>query len=170
MRLGKDFLDKPIYSITDGRFVGKVKDLYLDSNLERVVGLYLGSEGIFSRKDLLVNRDRITLFGLDATLAADSDIVLDITQVPDIDSWVRRQDLSGRDVNTSGGTRVGVISDILVSDEGAVLGFKLGRTFVEGPITRKQAVAREVVVDTGGADGVMTIDLAQAEQHSLSME
>jgi sporulation protein YlmC with PRC-barrel domain len=170
MRLGKDLLDKPIYSTTDGRFVGKVKDLYLDSNLERIVGLYLGSEGIFSRKDLMVSRDQVTLFGLDVVLATGSDIVLDVTEVPDLDSWVRRQDMSGRDVSTTGGTRVGVISDILVSDEGAVLGFKLGRTFVEGPITRKQAVAREVVVDTGGADGVMTIDLAQAEQHSLSME
>jgi sporulation protein YlmC with PRC-barrel domain len=170
MRLGKDLLDKPIYSISDGRFVGKVKDLFLDGNLERIVGLFLGSEGIFSRKDLLVNRDQVTLFGLDVVLVAGSDVVLDVTETPDIDSWVRRQDLAGRDVNTSGGTRVGVISDILVSDEGMVLGFKLGRTFVEGPITRKQAVAREVVIDTGGADGVMTIDLAQAEQHSLSME
>jgi sporulation protein YlmC with PRC-barrel domain len=170
MHLGKDLLDKPIYSTSDGRFVGKVKDLYLDSRLEQIVGLYLGSEGIFSRKDLMVNRDQVTLFGLDVVLVAASDIVLDVTQVPDLESWVRRQDLSGREVNTTGGTRVGIISDILVSDEGAVVGFKLGRTFVEGPITRKQAVAREVVADIGGADGVMTIDLAQAEQHSLSIE
>lgn len=170
MRLGKDLLDKPIYSITDGRLVGKVKDLYLDSNLERVVGLYLGSEGIFNRKELMVNREQVTLFGLDVVLVANSDIVLDITQVPDLESWVRRQNLSGRDVNTTGGTRVGIISDVLINDEGAVLGFKLGRTFVEGPIARKQAVAREVVADTGGADGVITIDLAQAEQHDLSVE
>lgn len=170
MRLGKDLLDKPIYSTSDGRLVGKVKDLYLDSSLERVVGLRLGSEGIFSRKDLMINREHVTLFGHDVVLVAASDIVLDVTQVPDVESWVRRQDLSGREVNTTGGTRVGIISDIFVSDEGAVAGFRLGRIFVEGPITRKQAVAREVVADTGGADGVMTIDLAQAEQHNLSVE
>ncbi|MBI1880049.1 MAG: PRC-barrel domain-containing protein, partial [Chloroflexi bacterium] len=43
MRLGKDLVDKPIYSITEGRLVGKVKDLYLDSNLERIAGFYLCS-------------------------------------------------------------------------------------------------------------------------------
>jgi sporulation protein YlmC with PRC-barrel domain len=170
MRLGKDLVDKPIYSITEGRLVGRVKDLYLDSNLERIVGLYLGSEGIFNRRDMIVNRERVKLFGVDAILTDDSDIVLDEAQVDDLDTWVRRQDLSGRDVDTPGGTRVGIIGDIIIDDAGAVTGFKLGRVFVEGPITRKQAVAREVVVDTGAVDGVMTIDLPQAEQHSLSIE
>jgi uncharacterized protein YrrD len=170
MRAGKDLTEKSIYSLTDGRLVGKVKDLYLDSNLERVVGLYLGSEGIFSRKNMLITRDRVTLFGVDAVLVADSEVVLEEAQVAELDTWVRRQDLAGRDVDTPGGTRVGIIGDILVDDEGTVVGFKLARTFVEGPISRKHAVAREVVVDTGGEDGVMTIDLAQAEQHDLSAE
>jgi sporulation protein YlmC with PRC-barrel domain len=170
MRLGKDLLDKPIYSVTDGRLVGKVKDLYLDSNLERIIGLYLGSEGLFNRRDMIVNRERIILLGIDTILAADSDIVLDEAQVDDLESWMRRQDLIGRNVDTSGGTRVGVIGDIMINDEGTVLGFKLTRIVMEGPITRKQAIAREVVVDTGAQDGVMTIDLAQAEQHSLSVE
>ncbi|MCK6624720.1 MAG: PRC-barrel domain-containing protein [Anaerolineae bacterium] len=170
MRAGKDLTEKPIYSLTDGRLLGKVKDLYLDSNLERVVGLYLGSEGIFSRKNMLINRDRVTLFGVDAVLVADSEVVLEEAQVSELDTWVRRQDLAGRDVDTPGGTRVGIIGDILVNDEGTVVGFKLARTFVEGPISRKHAVAREVVVDTGGEDGVMTIDLPRAEQHDLSAE
>jgi sporulation protein YlmC with PRC-barrel domain len=170
MRLGKDLLDKPIYSVTDGRLVGKVKDLYLDSNLERIIGLYLGSEGLFNRRDMIVNRERVILLGIDTILAADSDIVLDEAQVDDLESWMRRQDLIGRNVDTSGGTRVGVIGDIMINDEGTVLGFKLTRIVMEGPITRKQAIAREVVVDTGAQDGVMTIDLAQAEQHSLSVE
>jgi hypothetical protein len=47
MRLGKDLLDKPIISLTDGRNVGKVKDLYLDEQLEKITALYLGSE-VFS--------------------------------------------------------------------------------------------------------------------------
>jgi uncharacterized protein YrrD len=170
MRLGKDLVDKPIYSLTDGRLVGKVKDLYLDSALERVVGLYLGSEGLFSRKNMLVNRDQVTLFGVDAVLVTHSEVVLDETEVAEVDTWVRRQDLAGRTVDTPGGTRVGIIGDVIVNDEGAVQGFKLARIFVEGPIARRQVIARQVVVDTGGVDGAMTIDLAQAEQHDLSLE
>jgi sporulation protein YlmC with PRC-barrel domain len=169
MRLGKDLLDKPLISVTDGRLVGRVKDLYLDSNLERIVGLYLGSEGIFSRKSMLVSRDRLTLLGIDAILAADSDVVIDESVATEIDQWVRRQELVGREVDTTGGTKVGVIGDVIINDDDGVIGFKLARIFVEGPIAKKQVVAREVVVDTGAEDGVMTIDLAQAEQHSLSL-
>ena len=169
MRLGKDLLDKPLISVTDGRIVGRVKDLYLDNNLERIVGLYLGSEGIFSRKSMLVSRDRLTLLGIDAILAADSDVVIDESGATEIDQWVRRQELVGREVDTTGGTKVGVIGDVIINDDDSVIGFKLARVFVEGPIAKKQAVAREVVVDTGAKDGVMTIDLAQAEQHSLSL-
>jgi len=169
MRLGKDLLDKPLISVTDGRIVGRVKDLYLDNNLERIVGLYLGSEGIFSRKSMLVSRDRVTLLGIDAILAADSDVVIDESVATEIDQWTRRQELVGREVDTTGGTKVGVIGDVIINDDDGVIGFKLARVFVEGPIAKKQAVAREVVVDTGAEDGVMTIDLAQAEQHSLSL-
>jgi sporulation protein YlmC with PRC-barrel domain len=169
MRLGKDLLDKPIISVTDGRLVGKVKDLYLDLSLEKIVGLYLGSEGIFSRKSMLVSRDRLTLLGIDAVLAADSDVVVEEAQASEVEQWVRRQDVVGREVDTTGGTKVGVIGDVIINDDDGVIGFKLARVFVEGPIAKKLAVAREVVADTGAEDGVMTIDLAQAEQHGLSL-
>ena len=64
---------------------------------------------------------------------------------------------------------VGVIGDVIINVDDGVIGFKLARVFVEGPIAKKLAVAREVVADTGAEDGVMTIDLAQAEQHGLSL-
>lgn len=169
MRLGKDLLDKSIISLTDGRNIGKVKDFYLDEKLEKITAFYLGSEGIFSRRSMLVSRDRITLLGIDAMLAADSDVVLEEAQVTEVGNWLRRQDLIGREVDTSGGTKVGVIGDVLVNDAGQVIGFKLARIFVEGPIARKQVIAREVVTDVGNIDGAMTIDMAQAEQHSLSL-
>jgi sporulation protein YlmC with PRC-barrel domain len=86
-----------------------------------------------------------------------------------VEQWVRRQDVVGREVDTTGGTKVGVIGDVIINDDDGVIGFKLARVFVEGPIAKKQTIAREVVVDTGAVDGVMTIDLAQAEQHELTL-
>jgi uncharacterized protein YrrD len=169
MRLGKDLIDKPIYSVSDGRLLGKVKDLYLNDALETIIGLYLGSEGIFNRRNLAINRDRVTLLGLDVVLVADSEAVIEPEQLEGSDTWQRRQDIQGREVDTTGGTKVGVIGDIIFDDQGGVLGFKLARAFVEGPMAKKLAVAREVVADVGNVDGAMTIDLAQAEQHSLSL-
>lgn len=169
MRIGKDLVDKPIYSVTDGRFLGKVKDVYLNSNLDNIVGLYLGSEGIFNRRNILISRERVTLLGADVILVADSDVVLEEEQLEEAGEWLRRQNVQGRGVDTTGGTKVGVIGDIVFNDQGVVVGFKLARVFVEGPMAKKQAVAREVVVDVGNVDGSMTIDLAQAEQHPFSL-
>jgi hypothetical protein len=58
-------------------------------------------------------------------------------------------------VDTTGGTHH--------HDGGQVIGFKLARVFVEGPIARKQVIAREVVIEVGDVDGTMTIDMAQAD-------
>lgn len=170
MRVGKDLVDKLVISVSDGRLIGRVKDLYVDDALQAISGLYLGSEGIFSRKPQLVRRTSVTLFGVDAVLVTDSEVVLDDEQTPELINWLRRQDLQGREVDTSGGTKVGVIGDIICNDEGQIIGFKLARTYVEGPIAKKLAVAREVVIDTGSVDGAMTIDLAKAEQQGLSLE
>jgi uncharacterized protein YrrD len=170
MRLGKDLIDKLVVSVSDGRLVGKVKDLYLDNNLEAITGLYLGSEGIFSRKPTLLRRDQVILFGLDAVLVKDSNVVIDSEQIEEFATWLRRNDLQGREVDTSGGTKVGMIGDVILNDEGGVVGFKLARVFVEGPIAKKQAVARDVVIEVGQEDGIMTIDLTRAEQQSLSLE
>jgi sporulation protein YlmC with PRC-barrel domain len=169
MRLGKDLSDKPIYSVTEGRQLGRVKDFYLDNNLEKITALFLGSEGLFSRKSLFIQREQVTLLGLDVVLTVDSDVVIDEKQILDLNAWVKRENLVGRQVDTTGGTRVGVIGDVIVDNEGQVVGFKLARVNVEGPIARKQAIAREVVTDTGGAAGVMTIDMPRAEQHELSL-
>jgi hypothetical protein len=44
--------------------------------------------------------------------------------------------------------------------------FKLSRLFVEGPLVKTQQIAREVILDPGDEDGIITIDLAKAEQQS----
>ena len=54
MFLGKDIIGNPVISVSDGRIIGRVKDLYLTPDCQSVVGLYLGSEGLFSRTAYLV--------------------------------------------------------------------------------------------------------------------
>jgi uncharacterized protein YrrD len=169
MRLGKDLTDKPIYSVSEGRYLGRVKDFFMDSELQKITALHLGSEGIFTRKSLLILREQVTLLGQDVILTVDSEAVLDEKLVPDLNAWLRRDTLVNRQVDTTGGTKVGAVGDVLMDDEGIVVGFKLARVNVEGPIARKQAIAREVVTDTGGLDGAITIDMAKAEQHELSL-
>ncbi|MDX1615013.1 MAG: PRC-barrel domain-containing protein [Candidatus Promineifilaceae bacterium] len=167
MRAGKDLIDKPIYSVTDGRHLGTVKDLYLDRNLERLEGLHLGSEGLFSRKSLVVPREGIMVLGVDAILTNAADVVAEKDDLAQTESWLRRDELRGREVDTPGGTKVGSIGDVLFDEESHVVGLSLGRVHVEGPIAENRMILRGAVVDTGDEDGRMTVDLAKAEQPSL---
>lgn len=164
MRLGKDLIGKPIYSMTDGRLLGSVKDLYLDQDLEMLTGIYVGSEGLIKRKSLLIARRSIMVFGIDAILAKSSDVVSDDEETKEAEHWLRREELQKREIDTPGGTKVGTIGDILLDAEARINGFSLGKVFVEGPVAESRRIMKGAVVDTGRDDGIMTVDLSKAEQ------
>jgi uncharacterized protein YrrD len=164
MRLGKDLIGKPIYSMTDGRLLGTVKDLYLDQDLELLTGIYLGSEGLIKRKSLLIARRSIMVFGVDAILAKSSEVVSDDEATKEAEHWLRREELQKREIDTPGGTKVGTIGDVLLDAEAHINGFSLGKVFVEGPVAESRRIMKGAVVDTGRDDGVMTVDLSKAEQ------
>lgn len=167
MRYSKEFVGKPVYSLDEGRHLGTVRDLYIDRALAWLAGVHLGREGLLSRKSLLIPRESITVFGIDAVLAQRSDVVTDNRQAPETAQWLRLEELSGRHVDTPAGTRVGSIGDILLDDEAQIIGFSLSRVQLEGPIAEHPIVPRDAVLDTGEEDGTMTIDLAVAEKYSL---
>lgn len=166
MRLGKELIGKPVFSVTDGRLLGHVKDLYIDKDLELLNGIYLGSEGLINRKSLLIARRNIQVFGIDAILAKSSDAVADDDETKEMEHWLRREELQKREIDTPGGTKVGTIGDILLDEEAKIVGFSLGRVFVEGPVAKNRMIMKAAILDTGRDDGTMTVDLSKAEQTS----
>ncbi len=164
MRLGKELIGKPVYSLTDGRQLGNVKDIYLDLEFDLLNGIFLGTEGMFKRKARVIARENIAVFGYDAVLVTDSDVETDNNQTPEVELWLRRDGIQGRSIETAGGTKVGTVGDILFDEKARVVGFSLARVFVAGPIAEKQVVLREAVTNAGGKDGIMILDLTQAEK------
>jgi sporulation protein YlmC with PRC-barrel domain len=164
MRLGKDLFNKPIISITDGRLLGTVKDLYLNDQLYWLTGIHVGSEGLIKRKNFLIPRDSVIVFGIDAVLVKNADVITEGKDLVESETWPRLSKLKGRDVDTPGGTKVGTIGDIIIGEEGHITGFALAKVFVEGPIAEQGQIPREALIDTGNEDGVMTIDLPKVER------
>lgn len=170
MRLGKDLTGKPIISVTDGRLVGYAKDLYINKDLYWVTGIYTGSEGLIGRKDKLIQRDHVVVFGIDAILVKSADVETDNKELDDVDDWQRLDKLRGRGIDTPGGTKVGTLGDIIIGEEGDITGFSLSRVHVEGPVADNGTIPRDAIVDTGRVDGVMTIDLQKVENYHLAKE
>lgn len=168
MRLGKDLLNKPIYSVLDGRNLGIVKDIYLNNDLTAITGIFTGQEGMIRRKTYLIPRAGVVVFGIDAILVKNPDVIAEEAEVEEATTWVRLSKLRGRGVDTPNGTKVANIGDIVIGEEGDIAGFTLAKVHVDGPIADKGAIARTTLIDTGHADGIMTIDLTLAETTDLA--
>jgi sporulation protein YlmC with PRC-barrel domain len=163
MLTGKSHLNKQLVSITDGKIIGEVKDLYLDREMHNVAALLLGKEGLLKRKALMLPRSAIHIFGVDVWLVSGSDKVAGPEDIPDADTFVLVSDLRGRDVDTEGGTKIGVLDDVVLDPEARVLGFVLGKVHVQGPLAERKTIAREAVTKLGSKDAPMQVVLAQAE-------
>lgn len=164
MRLGKELIGKPIFSVTDGLKIGTVKDLYVDLEVGILNGIYLGSEGVIKRRDRVIDRDNIVILGIDAVLVTGSDVVTDNFETPEVEVWLRRKAFQGRRVETTGGTKVAIVGDILLDEAANVIGLSLAQVEVKGPLTQKPILLKSAITDAGGKEGLVTIDLAVAEQ------
>ena len=163
MRLGKDLINKPIYTLDEGKLLGKTQDLYLDDSLEVVLGIYLGAQGLVRRRSQLIRSGDVSVFGADAILVKNADVVTDDNDLAAAKEWLRRDKLAGRDVDTPGGTRLGQLGDVVVDAAGRITGFAMWKVFVEGPLADKRVIDRSAVLDTGQVDGRMTVDLSRLE-------
>ncbi|HVF25351.1 MAG TPA: hypothetical protein VNA23_05640, partial [Anaerolineales bacterium] len=71
------------------------------------------------------------------------------------------------EIQTEGGTKIGVIDSVILDNEAHVLGFGLGKVYSQGPLAERKTIGREAILNLGNAKDPMTINLAQAESLSL---
>lgn len=167
MTTSKEFTNKLLISITDGKKLGEIKGLYLDPDARQVVGIFLGTEGLINRKTLAMAQSAVQVYGIDAWLIAGSDTVTTLDALPDSATFIAVGDLRGREVHTEGGTKIGVVEDVLLDSGMRVLGFTLGKVFVQGPLADRKAIARDAVTSLGGKDAPMTATMALAESQAI---
>lgn len=166
MRNSKDLIGKSVVGIDEGRLLGTVRDVYLDPSLEWLAGVHLGKEGLISRRSLVIPREAIAVLGIDYILTRSSDVVTDEKSLPASERWIRLDKLQGREVDTTGGTRVGNIGDAILDEQARIVGFTLSRVYVEGPVAESRTIFQEAIVDNGQEDGTMTVDLTIVEKQS----
>ena len=163
----RELSNKPLISITDGKKVGEVKDVYLDQDMRQVAAVFLGKEGLINRKTLMIDRSAVQVYGVDVWLVSSSNTVQGSGDIPGSETFILVGELRGREIQTEGGTKIAVIADVILDNEGRVLGFDLGKVYAQGPLADRKAIAREVILNLGNTKEPMTINLAQAESQVL---
>jgi len=167
MITGKDLRNKWIVCVADGRKVGEIKDVYLDAQATQVVAVLTGKEGVLKPKAVGLERSGVQVFGVDVWLIPASTKLVHLEDLPGADGFVLMGDLQGREVQTDGGTRLGVIGDVLLDREAQVVGFTLSRVYVQGPLQDKKSLARSAVVSLGDKKLPVVASLARAEALGL---
>jgi len=167
MITSKDQFGKPLISITDGKRLGEVKDLYLDQEMRLVAAVFLGKEGLINRKTLVIPRSAVQVYGIDVWLVSGSDTILGPEAIPESGTFILVGDLRGKELQTEGGTKIGVIDHVILDHEARVLGFGLGKVYSQGPLAERKAIARDAILNLGTTKEPMTINLAQAESLAL---
>ena len=161
--------NKPLIRVSDGVQLGTISDLYLDYELHRITAIHIGSEGVIRRTALALNRDAITVLGVDAWLASAPANVVPLSDIDGSDTFVRISLLRGREILTEGGTPIGTIGDVILDEKGNVLGFALSRVAVQGPLAERKTIARDAISALGDQRSPMTATLARAEEIALNM-
>jgi hypothetical protein len=136
--------------------------------MRQVAAIFLGKEGLINRKTLMIPRNVVQIYGIDVLLVSGSDTVSGPEAIPESDTFTLVGDLRGRELQTEGGTKVGVIDHVILDQEAHVLGFGLGKVYAQGPLAERKTIARESVLNLGNMKEPMTINLAQAEAGALS--
>jgi uncharacterized protein YrrD len=170
MSIFTEYSNKPLISLTDGKKLGEVKDLYLDQDMRQLAAVFLGKEGLVNRKTFLILRSAIQLFGLDAWLVTGSDTVKEQDELPEAATFVLLGELRGREIETEGGTKVGVVEDGIFDNQGNLLGFALGKVYLQGPLAERGEIARAAITHLGSKKKPMITTLEQAESLVIPAE
>ena len=164
MHDSKHYVGKLAITLDDGGNLGEVKDVYLDSGLGAVTGIFLGQEGLLWRKARLVRSSEITLIGKDALLIATAASLENGGDVKESETWVLWGDLVGRQLISTLDAKVARIKELILDEAGYVKGFQLERVTVEGPLADKNEIRRSAILDIGDKDRPMVVDLNRLAQ------
>ncbi|MBN2100225.1 MAG: PRC-barrel domain-containing protein [Dehalococcoidia bacterium] len=163
----KEYTNKPVISTSDGRKLGKIKDLYLDPRLTKVTAVYLGGSGVLRRRKLMIERDRVQTCGVDAWLVARADVVVGPGDIAGSRDFVPARQLHGRQIVSEGGTEIATVDDVVLDGECRVKGFTLGKIPASGPLAERKAIALEALTSLGSKTSPMVTTLAQAESTEI---
>lgn len=165
----KQHVNKLVISTSDGKVLGKIKDLYLDPTMARVAAVYLGGRGLLRRRKLMIRKDDVSMCGVDAWLVASSDVVVSPGQVVESRDFVPARELHGRQILSEGGTQIATVDDVILDGDCNVKGFTVVKVPASGPVAQRKAIALEAITSLGSRTSPMTTILAQAESTEIGI-
>ena len=135
---------KPVVSLTNGEIIAKVETVLINPNTRAVAALSFTKGGLLSRATRLLPAEEIRVWGEDVILVSGPDIFVQEEDLTGYDEYLSVGDqLKGREVVSQDGKRIGILNDVLIDDEGHLVGYDLSKVLIEGPVADSKRISVE---------------------------
>ena len=144
--LAHDLNGRAIVDISNGEKIGSVSDILFDPDTLQIAGLLFsggnlsGLESLFHREIGAIPAGDVRVWGKDVILVETTGEFSE-DRLPQRDKLVKLSDqLKGRYVVSTDGTRIGQVDDVLVDDQGWLAGYHLSQVFIDGPLAESKRI------------------------------
>jgi uncharacterized protein YrrD len=165
VRSSREFIGKPIISMTDGTSIGKVVDVMIDPSAAQVAAVVTSKGGLLTRGGQVqaIPAGEVKVWGRDAVLVNRPDVIAKKDELSGSQEWLSVADeVKGRDVVSIDGTRIGQLNDIVLDLQGQLVAYDLAQVLVPGPLAESRRLAAESTRSFGR--DVLIVDRIQTDE------
>jgi len=131
----EELIENPVISMTNGEAIAKVEDVQVDPNSLSIAAAITSTGGLLSRETEAVPADRVEVWGQDAILAKEPDVLVNAEELDDRDRWLSVSDeIRGYEVIAEDGTRIGKVGDVMMDGQGQIMGYEMADVAIEGRV------------------------------------
>lgn len=147
--LAHEMNGQALVTIEDGEKIGEVADMLFDPQALRIAALTFTKGGLLNRETFTLPANQVRVWGKDVILV-NRPGELQSVNTQQQQNWVKLSDqLRGRYVVSTDGTRVGQVNDVLIDDQGQLAGYDLSQVFIEGPLAEAKRIPVEATSSLG---------------------
>lgn len=157
VRKTQDMKDMPIVSYPNGKIIAKVTDMMISPTTRSVSALLSTEGGLLSRTTKVIGATEVLVWGDDMIIVNGPDVFINKDQIPCHEECLSvAGQIKGRAVVGQNGTRIGVLNDILIDNEGRIVGYDLSKVEISGPVASTKRIGVEATHALG--PDVLVID------------
>ena len=128
-------IGNPVIDITSGEMIAKVEDVWIDPNALRPAAAITSKGSLLKRELEAIPAEQVEVWGQDAILAKKTDVIVKEEELENHERWLSASDeLHGYEVVTEDGARIGTLGDVVLDNQGQILGYEMAEVAVEGRV------------------------------------
>ncbi len=141
VRKTQELKELPVVSLSDGKIIAKVSDMLVDPTTRSISALLSSEGGLLGRTTKTIPATEIQVWGEDVIIVSRPDIFVSKEDLPCHEQCLSvANQLKGRDVVGQDGTRIGTLNDVLIDNEGHLVGYDLSKVDIEGPVAKSKRI------------------------------